>query len=56
MKNIKKIFSYMVVEALVMALSISCKNEETNPNSGKVKYSVLVGTWVNGANSFTIDS
>ena len=56
MKNIKKIFSYMVVAALVMALSISCKNEETNPNSGKVKYSVLVGTWVNRENSFTIDS
>ena len=29
MKNIKKIFSYVVVAALVMALSISCKNEET---------------------------
>ena len=28
MKNIKKIFSYMVVGALVMALSISCKNED----------------------------
>ena len=52
----KKLFTYMVVGALVMALSISCKNEETNPNSGKVKYSVLVGTWRNGENSFTIDS
>ena len=53
MKNIKKIFTYMVVGALVMALSISCKNDETNPT---IKYSDLVGTWTGSGNSFTISS
>ncbi|WP_432632136.1 hypothetical protein [Brachyspira sp.] len=33
MSNIKKIFTYMVVGALVMALSISCKSNE-DPGSG----------------------
>ena len=34
MKNIKKIFTYMVVGALVIALSISCKsNEEPTDNT-----------------------
>ena len=53
MKNIKIIFTYMVVGALVMALSISCKNDETNPT---IKYSDLVGTWTGSGNSFTISS
>lgn len=32
----KKLFTYMVVGALVMALSISCKSNE-DPNSGDTK-------------------
>ena len=46
MKNSKnkKLFTYMVIGALVMALSISCKNDETDPNAGKFKHSDLVGT------------
>ena len=56
MYNFKKLFTYMVVGALVMALSISCKNEETNPNTGKFKHSDLVGTWTGDAGSFTINS
>ena len=53
MYNFKKLFTYMVVGALVMALSISCKNDETNPT---IKYSDLVGTWMGSGNSFTISS
>ena len=34
MKNIKKIFSYVVVAALVAVLSISCKSNE-EPSSDK---------------------
>ncbi len=56
MYNFKKLFTYMVVGALVMALSISCKNDETNPNAGKFKHSDLVGTWTGDAGSFTINS
>ena len=52
----KKIFTYMVVGALVIALSISCKNDETDPNAGKFKHSDLVGTWTGDAGSFTINS
>ena len=58
MKNSKnkKLFTYMVVGALVIALSISCKNDETDPNAGKFKHSDLVRTWTSVGNSFTIDS
>ena len=56
MYNFKKLFTYMVVGALVMALSISCKNDETDPNAGKFKHSDLVGTWTGDAGSFTINS
>ncbi|TXJ57887.1 hypothetical protein EPJ67_04375 [Brachyspira aalborgi] len=58
MKNSKnkKLFTYMVVGALVAALSISCKNDETDPNAGKFKHSDLVGTWTGDAGSFTINS
>ena len=35
MKNIKKIFSYVVVAALVMALSISCKSNEEPKATGE---------------------
>ena len=34
MKNIKTIFTYMVVGALVMALSISCKSNEEPQETG----------------------
>ena len=49
MKNIKIIFTYMVVGALVMALSISCKSNE-DPNSGDTKtqertFSYYAGAW-----------
>ena len=44
----KKLFTYMVVEALVMALSISCKSNE-DPNSGDTKeertFSYYAGDW-----------
>ena len=44
----KKLFTYMVVGALVMALSISCKSNE-DPNSGDTKeertFSYYAGTW-----------
>lgn len=56
MKNSKKIITYMVVAALVMALSISCKNDETDPNAGNFKPSDLVGTWTGDMGSFTINS
>ena len=58
MKNSKnkKLFTYLVVGALVIALSISCKNDETDPNAGKFKHSDLVGTWTGDAGSFTINS
>ena len=56
MYNFKKLFTYMVVGALVMALSISYKNDETNPTAGKFKHSDLVGTWTGDAGSFTINS
>ena len=46
MKNIKTIFTYMVVGALVMALSISCKSNE---EPAKVEIpSQYYGTWVYG--------
>ncbi|TKZ23234.1 hypothetical protein [Brachyspira catarrhinii] len=35
MKNIKTIFTYMVVGALVMALSISCKSNEEPQATGE---------------------
>ena len=56
MYNFKTIFTYMVVGALVIALSISYKNDETDPNAGKFKHSDLVGTWTGDAGSFTINS
>lgn len=50
----KKLFTYMVVGALVMALSISCKSNE-DPNSGDTKkedpkteektFASYAGTW-----------
>ncbi len=44
----KKLFTYMVVGALVMALSISCKSNE-DPNSGDTKQertlSYYAGDW-----------
>ena len=44
----KKLFTYMVVGALVMALSISCKSNE-DPNSGDTKeertFSYYAGDW-----------
>ncbi len=44
----KKLFTYMVVIALVMALSISCKSNE-DPNSGDTKeertFSYYAGDW-----------
>ena len=42
MYNFKKLFTYLVVGALVIALSISCKSNEEPP---AFKYSDLVGTW-----------
>ena len=56
MKNIKKNFSYVVVAALVAALFVSCKNNETDPNAGEFTNSDLVGTWTGDAGSFTINS
>ena len=53
MKNIKQFFTYVVVGALVIALSISCKSNEEPP---AFKYSDLVGTWTGGGNSFTFGS
>ena len=47
MKNIKQFFTYLVVGALVMALSISCKSNE-EPASVEIP-SQYYGTWVYGA-------
>ena len=49
MNNFNKIFSYVVVAALVMVLSISCKSNE-DPNSGDTKtqertFSYYAGNW-----------
>ena len=49
----KTFFTYLVVGALVMALSISCKSYE-EPSTFKL--SDLAGTWRGDAGSFTIDS
>ena len=55
MKNIKQFFTYMVVGALVMALSISCKSNEDPVGGGNGGYgssgggqskSELVGDWI----------
>ena len=55
MKNIKQFFTYLVVGALVMALSISCKSNEEP--SRRFKVSDLKGTtWSGDAGSFTIDN
>ena len=44
----KKLFTYMIIGALVMALSISCKSNE-DPNSGDTKeektFASYAGTW-----------
>ena len=40
MYNFKKLFTYMVVGALVMALSISYKNDETNPNAANLNIQI----------------
>ena len=48
-----------IILITLIALSIafiSCKNDETDPNAGKFKYSDLVGTWTGSGNSFTISS
>ena len=36
MYNFKKLFTYMVVGALVMALSISCKNNDKTGSEGGI--------------------
>ena len=57
MRVSQKFLTYVVVGALVMALFVSCKNDDkTGGDAGKFKHSVLAGTWRNGENSFTIDS
>ena len=54
MTNLIKTISITLLITLSMA-SISCKNDETNPNAGKFKYSDLIGTWRGDAGSFTIN-
>ena len=50
MQNIKKIFTYVVVGALITALFISCKNDdktgsEANTGSGTRTLSYYAGDW-----------
>ena len=56
MKNIKKIFSYVVVGALVIALSISCKsNEEPQETGSTIQSHPAQGTYTNSlGNSATV--
>ena len=55
MTNLIKTILLILSITLSMAF-ISCKNNETDPNSGKFKHSDLVGTWTGDAGSFTINS
>ena len=55
MTNLIKTILLILSITLSMAF-VSCKNEETDPNSGKFKHSDLVGTWTGDAGSFTINS